>query len=533
MKSAIALPLCTLLAGAAAAAAPASKPNILFFIVDDMEKTMFSFMPEGHGKVLTPTIDRLAREGVLLSGQHGVSPLCTPSRYNCLTGRYASRASNAWFSQITGKNEGQTVVEFNTHITPQDDSLPKRLKQAGYKTGMAGKNHVVEVEGLKRFPNFDASAKDPENVSKLKANYDRVCQAMRDIGFDYAESVYHNNPDFLGLRDVAVQNMDWVTQGALGFIEQYGHEPFYLYVATTVPHAPAQAQRSWNANPLITPLGYLDKPLDVQPPRETIPERLKAAGIPLTDPAANMLWIDDGLGALIDRLDKSGQLDNTIIFFFNDQGQDSKGTLYQGGVYNPISIVWKKGGFPCGNINTSLVSNVDFGPTILDLAGATYDPAQFDGQSFLPYLNGETQPPGRVLYHELGYARAITKDGWKYLAVRYPESLANMSPEERKKVLEEWNAERKRKHLRIVTEDPTQPFSHLTPIPGGGDAERSSTGAYPGYFDPDQLYNLADDPDEQKNLAGNPEYADKLAEMKAELEKMVESLPGHFGEFGQ
>jgi arylsulfatase A len=137
------------------------------------------------------------------------------------------------------------------------------------------------------------------------------------------------------------------------------------------------------------------------------------------------------------------------------------------------------------------------------------------------------------MYFELGYARAIRKGDFKYLAVRYPEKLEAMSPAERKAVLDDWNAERKRKHLRIVTEDPTELFSHLTAIPGGGDAERASTGSYPGYYDRDQLYDLSKDPNEQKNLAANPEYADKLAEMKAELEKMVESLPGTFGEFGK
>ena len=99
---------------------------------------------------------------------------------------------------------------------------------------------------------------------------------------------------------------------------------------------------------------------------------------------------------------------------------------------------------------------------------------------------------------------------------------------ERTRILKAWNAERRRKHLRIVTEDPTRPFSHLTPIPGGGDAERESTGAYPGYYDRDQLYNLARDPGEQHNLANDPRYRKKLAEMKAELRKILATLPGDF-----
>ena len=167
------------------------------------------------------------------------------------------------------------------------------------------------------------------------------------------------------------------------------------------------------------------------------------------------------------------------------------------------------------------------------MAGIDSSANEFDGESFLPVLNGAESDPNRVMYFELGFARAVRKGNWKYLAVRYPENIANMSREERKAVLEEWNAERRRKHIAIVTEDPTKPFSHLTAIPGGGHAEVRSTGSKPGYFDGDQLYDLSKDPNEMANLANNPEYADKLEEMKAILDEHVRSLPGTFGEFGR
>ncbi len=534
MKAALAIPLGALLTtgSALAAAGTPQKPNIIFFIADDMLPKHFNCLPEGAGKNLTPNIDRLAREGTVMLEQHCASPICTPSRYNVLTGNYASRATNAWFEQTTARNGGQTLVEFNTHITKENITLPKLLQKAGYTTGMVGKNHVGEAHGLKKFPDFDASAKDPKNASRLKANHDRVCQALREIGFDYVDRVYHNNPDFLGLHEVAVQNMDWITEGGINFLKQDHDRPFFLYIATTVPHAPAKASRSWNANPLISAIGYLDKAPDVQPARDTIPRRIKAAGLPVNDDTCNMLWLDDAVGALLDTLEKTGELSNTVFFFFSDHGQKSKGTLYQGGVHDP-SIVWRKGGFPVGSTSDALIHIVDFAPTMLDLAGADSSDVEFDGESFLPYLNGEEQKDGRVMYFELGYARGVRKGDWKYLALRYPEKLENMSLETRKAVLEKWNAERRRKHMRIVTEDATKPFSHLTAIPGGGDAERASTGSYPAYFERDQLYDLSKDPNEQDNLADNPKYADQLADMKAELEKLVQSLPGTFGEFGE
>jgi arylsulfatase A-like enzyme len=209
-----------------------SKPNIIFFIADDMYPEMFNCLPEGRGKNLTPNIDRLASEGVLMMGQHVVSPVCTPSRYNCLTGRYASRATNDWFQQTTEKNAGQTVVEFNSHITQDDVTIAKLLKAGGYKTGMVGKNHVIDVHDLYAFPDYNASAKDSAIAAKLKENSQKIKQAAGNVGFDYAASVYHNNPNFIGLGELAVQNMDWITKGGLDFIDMYKDEPFFLYFAS-------------------------------------------------------------------------------------------------------------------------------------------------------------------------------------------------------------------------------------------------------------------------------------------------------------
>jgi arylsulfatase A-like enzyme len=114
----------------------AVKPNIIFFISDDMRPHHFNCLPQGKGKNWTPNIDRLSNEGTILMGQHVVSPICTPSRYNCLTGKYASRATNSFFLETTKKNEDQTVVSFNTHITSSDANLQKYLRAFGYTTGM-------------------------------------------------------------------------------------------------------------------------------------------------------------------------------------------------------------------------------------------------------------------------------------------------------------------------------------------------------------------------------------------------------------
>ncbi len=505
---------------------PSKQPNIIFFIADDMYPEMFNCLPEGKGKNLTPNLDRLAGEGTLMMNQYVVSPVCTPSRYNCLTGKYASRATNEAFLRKTEAEEGQTVIQWNSFITERDSILPHYLRNLGYTTGMVGKNHVIEARGLYNFPDFDADPQAPENKIHVEENYKRVEAAILACGFDYAGGLYHNNPNFIGLAALAVQNLDWTAQAGVEFIDLNHEKPFFLYFATTVPHQPNEPERSWNADPRITARGLIDKAPDVLPARETIPERIKAAGLEGTD-RENLLWLDDALGALIQKLEEYDILDNTIIFFFNDHGQHAKGTLYQGGVYDP-SIIWRSGGFECGPVCNATVTNVDFAPTILEMAGASNIPDGLDGFSFREALEGGISQSRESMYFELGYARAVIKGKYKYYAVRYPQYATNWTPEERAAVLDRYNKGRDFRKMLIVNRDPAKPFSHLEVLPGGGQAENETYGKMPGYFDPDQLYDLETDPGEQVNLANDPEFSDILKEMKETLRSYTNNLPGKF-----
>ncbi|BDS05078.1 hypothetical protein NT6N_01180 [Oceaniferula spumae] len=530
--------LCTL---AIAAVAPMTaqaqeqkkkRPNILFFITDDQFKHHMNWMPEGKNKNgsfknLTPHTDKLASASTVLDRQFVTSPVCTPSRFACITGLYPSRSKAGVFIDRMNELGGQASVEWNTFVTRNMPTLPKLLRDSGYRTGIVGKNHVVEVLGMER-PKWEAAPDDPKMLETLAKNHVKQDAALKEAGFEYYESVYYDNPDFIGVKSLASHNLDWICKGALDFFEKKDDRPFFLWCAVTIPHGPGEASRSWNANPLVTADGLLKEPLNVMPARETIPERLKEAGIK-DNSRANLLWLDDMLGAMIQKLKDTGQYENTVIIYFNDHGQKAKGTVYNGGVHSE-GFIHRKEGFKVGARTDVPVSNIDFTPTMLDLAGVDYSNVKFDGKSFLPMLEGKTEKVHDALFFELGFVRGVIKDGFKYIALRYPEKIENMPLAKRKRILERFNENQKRRERPIYTTDPMAPFSHVQIIPGGGDAEHMSMKMYPGFYAKDQLYNIEKDYNEQDNLADKPEYQEKLKEMKALLSDHLKDMPGTFGE---
>lgn len=537
------------------------QPNIIFIITDDMYPNMFNNLPEGRTeegkpKNLTPSLDLLINEGVWLENMKVVSPVCTPSRYNCLTGNYASRSTSQSFLRTTEKNEGQTVVQWNSFIVPgQDKTMGTYFQNLGYVTGFVGKNHVIE--SLAQMSDsisleLDADPKDPKVKEGLEYRYRELQKDIQKSGFDYADGLYHDNPSFLGIKALDYHNMDWVASKGLDFIDQNKEEPFMLYFATTLPHAPLNALQSWQADRRITPHGILDKSPEVLPQYKdkwlpdndiltlaedpekeasirnsmSIKRRVERNKIQATH-KENLLWLDDAIGAIFSKLKKNGLLDNTIIVFFNDHGQELKGTLYEGGIKSQ-AFIWKKGGFKAGNKLSVPVSNVDFLPTLLELVGDTEHLENFDGFSFKSALENENYKQRTSMYHELGFVRAIVKDNFKYYAVRYPKGALSLTLEERKVMLQKYNEVKKYFGRPLSSADPSDPFGHLVMIPGGESAENPAYMTMPFYSNPDQFYDLNNDPLEQNNLFHDPSYSEKIKDLRDELCDYLAKLPGHF-----
>ncbi|MHC5068529.1 MAG: sulfatase family protein, partial [Planctomycetota bacterium] len=367
-----------------AAAAEQTRPNVILLIADDLQANQ---SPWDHGwdsTWLVPNMERLAAEGMALDNLHSPSPVCTPSRFCALTGTYGSRAQNPRFKREFHMH-GQSHVQFNTYIQPGQRCLPRALSKAGYVTGAVGKNHVVEADiNLHKFP-YDSDITDPKIVHYLAENDSKLRAAYRAVGFDEADHLYHENPSHMGLKGLSVHNQDWITEGALQFIDRNAEQPFFLYMATTIPHGPHAPEMSWQGDRRVTPLGLLDEPPQSQPDAASIDARL-AAFTHNDKWRACVTWFDDSIGALLAKLEERGIDDNTIIILMSDHGMGAKGTTYFQGTRTP-ALVWRKGGWPGGSRSSALVSHVDLFSTICEWTGAG-EPAGGDGVSQAALFGG-------------------------------------------------------------------------------------------------------------------------------------------------
>ena len=468
------------------------KPNVVFILSDDQGyNTLGCF----GGKVLTPNIDKFANEGVIFTRSYAVSSISTPSRYSCLTGQYASHCTSKQFLKNCPPGKPSNIG-FNVQVTSGTPTVARVLKANGYKTGFVGKWHTGAPVLIKYEPDVDI--KDPKVASMLSENQRRMCDYIKSTGFDYAASVYRGNPADHKLNAMNVHNMEWITKGAIDFLEESKDKPFFLHICTTLQHVPDPFQ-SISADPRLTPIGYLSEAPKVQAPRESIAKRVREAGF--DEKTGNATWLDDAVGAVIDKLEELGILDNTVIIYFSDNNNvGGKSACYESGVKTP-SFMWWKGKLRGASTCDELIANIDFVPTILDICGVQA-PADMliNGKSFIPLLLGKTNQWREDLLLEVGYSRGIVTDQWKYIAVRNPTEI-------------------REKYLSRNIED----LNVLL---------KTAARAHPNSFwDPDQLFDLKSDPDEQNNLAGNPAYAKKLAEMKEKLKNNLTQFHRPFGEF--
>lgn len=481
-------------------AAGAERPNILLIFSDEMDP---GYLGCYGGDFMTPNLDSLAREGVRFRQAYCVSAVCAPSRFNLLTGLYSGHCRHPGFLR-SNPTDAPYLLTWNPGVRTDAPTIPRALSRAGYYTGFVGKFGITFADSnadwdIPRFEKTD-DPDDPEVDRKLRRKQRIMRERVKHTaGFDYAASVMPGNVHN-PIPELHHHQFEWITEGALNFLDQAARRerPWFLYAATTAVHGPGHVA-DLDADPRYTLGGKREKPFTGHPPRRTIRERLQEAGLPVDHAHVGMLFLDDHVGALLQKLQERGMAENTLVLFVADHGiEPGKATCYQRGTRVPALMRWP-GHLPGGTTTDARVSFVDVLPTFCEAARAA-PPARGDGMSFLPAVARGASLPRDYLYFEIGTARAVLKDDYKFVAFRYREPAIERMKSEEAEVAVDWFESTHQMHSQIAMN------------------------YFPGYFDPDQLYDLSSDPWEQRNLAGDREHRAAFDEMKSTLAEALEQF---------
>ncbi|MFT3824326.1 MAG: arylsulfatase [Chitinophagaceae bacterium] len=415
MKKIFLLATCTLLAVTVAWAQKAAKtPNIIYILTDDLGYgDVHCLNPEG--KISTPNMDRLAREGMTFTDAHSSSAVCTPSRYSILTGRYAWR---------TKLKNGVLYGYSDPLIDSNRLTVAGMLQQRGYATACIGKWHLgmrwQQKGGPPDKPVYDYSKPILNGPNTLGFDYFYGISASLDM----PPFVYIENDRTVGIPDTVKK---WVREGAamksfeaencvpdltakaVNYIQQQakGKKPFFLYFTLPSPHTPIVVHKDFKGKSGVTDYG---------------------------DYVVETDW---SIGQVLQALDNAGLRENTIVMFASDNGfapyvlkdfnveekghypsyiyRGYKADIWEGGHRIPFIVRWPasvKAGSACGET----VCLSDFMATVASITGAAIpDNAAEDSYNIQSYLRGTAKKEIRAatVHHSINGNFAIRQGKWK------------------------------------------------------------------------------------------------------------------------
>lgn len=358
-----ALALSIHLAVEARCAEAASRPNIIFILVDDMGWS--DPVCYGNESYETPNFDRLARDGMRFTDAYAACPVCSPTRASILSGKYPATLNlTDWLPGMHPKNRILIGPEFIRQLPLSEFTVAEALRRAGYKTGSVGKWHLGGEGFLPEDQGFDV------NIAGTAAG-------------SPAGGYYLPNKMNLPGAKPGEYLTDRLSLEGCEFIRANKDGPFFLYLSHHSVHTPIQGRRD-----LVEK--YRAKFADIP---------VKKGGVKKNAAyAAMMQSADESVGRVLDTLDELGIAQRTIVFFMSDNGglsgvtsnaplREGKGHVYEGGIREPMIVRWP-GVVRPGATCSVPVSSVDFYPTILAMAGIAPDPKQsLDGESIVPLLN--------------------------------------------------------------------------------------------------------------------------------------------------
>jgi arylsulfatase A-like enzyme len=356
------------------------QPNIVFLLADDLGWTGLRCF--GSDFYETPNLDRFARSGMKFTDAYAACTVCSPTRASIMTGMYPARLHLTDF--IAGQNRPWAkllIPDWNTGLDHSYVTIAEVLREAGYTTAQIGKWHLNHAgRSTKAYSakshGFDVQIGKPPGTKgyRLRAG---------------SNSKGESKSEFL---------TDYLTDRAVAFIDEAKDKPFFLYFAYNVPHTPIQGRED-----LVAAFAKKVRP-------DTIHNNPTYA--------AMVASLDQSVGRVLERLDRHGIADNTLVIFTSDNGgltqrygkhdgftenlplRRGKGSAYEGGVRVPTIVRWP-GVTKTGSVCDEPISTIDYYPTLLDITstpGNETHNASVDGKSIVPLLRDSTSTLGRDLY---------------------------------------------------------------------------------------------------------------------------------------
>ncbi|MEJ5975545.1 arylsulfatase [Novosphingobium sp. PS1R-30] len=466
---------CTALALPSAQARPASRPNVLVIVADDLG---FSDLGAFGGEIATPNLDALALSGLRLANFH-TEAACAPTRAMLLTGSDSHRVGLGNMPESMAPNQaGRRGYE--GHLRADTATLAERLSAGGYRTLFSGKWHLGTA------PDQDPHARGfQHSFAMLNCCHDHFGQGLstdRSKMFGYTrngETVTSLPADFYSSDFFASQLIDQLRATR-------SESPFFAYLAFTAPHAPLQAPPATIAKyrgrydagydvlreqrlerqrklGLLAPAAQPHRPVDTVPWESLSAEERRTSSRKMEIYAAMVEELDKAIGRVIAELKAEGEFARTTIVFLSDNGAEArdpaprpgtpipplatlggpktyanygagwaqaatapswrfKSFATEGGIHAPAFVSGPVVRRP-GTIGRAYTNARDVAPTLLDLAGVAVTPGRFagrdvppiDGLSWRGLLAGKAAvyPPDRAVGSELFGSRSLRRGDWK------------------------------------------------------------------------------------------------------------------------
>lgn len=377
-------------------------PNIIIILTDDQGNADLGF--NGCTDIPTPNIDRIANNGVVFTNGYVSYAVCAPSRAGLLTGRYQDRFGYS-------RNPLYKPFDETIGLPLTEQTMAEYLQQSGYNTMAIGKWHLGVHQKFRPWKRgFN------EFYGFLGGGHRYFPEELDINDPDKANNEAQSYRTKLMRNEQVVEETEYLTDAfsreAVSYIERNKQQPFFLYLAYNAPHAPLQATPKY--------LQRFDNITD--PKRKTY--------------AAMVSAVDDGVGAILNKLEQLHLAENTIVIFLSDNGgpkQDNasnngvlrggKGSLFEGGIRVPFAMQWPQKIKAKTIYNKPVISLDIFGSIVANVQKSHATKNELDGVNLIPFLNGSQKgAPHEYLFwrqfdqknsavlHQSGLKQFVLKD---------------------------------------------------------------------------------------------------------------------------